>query len=328
MTGNSLPLQRGTAGLAVRDVQQRLVRAGFEAAGDQSGEYGEATEGAIRRFQAARGIRVDGVCGTQTWNALIEAGFHLGDRLLYQRSPMLRGDDITDLQVRLGALGFDAGRPDGIFGPQTAAALVDFQRNVGLTTDGICGPDVLGELTRLSARVGPTTKAGVREREALRGAPRQLASRRIFVADSGGLGALAQAVARALQDEGALVVVAHHPDGSAQAAEANGFGADLFCALTLRDHDTCHSCYWATTGYESVGGRRLAELLAEAVSAVAGLQPVSAHGMRLPALRETRMPAAVCELGPPAAVVRETARIATAVRQAVTRWVQEPIEVQ
>lgn len=122
-------------------------------------------------------------------------------------------------------------------------------------------------------------------------------------------------------------MVAHHPDGSAQAAEANGFAADLFCALVLRDEGDCNACFWATTGYESVGGRRLAELLAESVSAVADLQPVAARGMRLPALRETRMPAAVCELGPPAAVVRGTASIAEAVRQAVTRWVDEPIEV-
>jgi N-acetylmuramoyl-L-alanine amidase len=313
--------------VAVRDVQQRLVRAGFEPGRDQAGEYGPGTEEALRRFQSARGVHVDGVCGLQTWNALIEAGFRLGDRLLYQRSPMLRGDDITDLQVRLGALGFDAGRPDGIFGPQTATAVVDFQRNAGLTTDGICGPDVLDELTRLSARVGPTTKAGVRESEALRRAPRQLASRRILVADGGGLGALAQAVARALQDAGALVIVAHHPDGSAQAVEANGFEADLFCALVLRDEDECHACFWATTGYESLGGRRLAELLAEAVSSVEGLHPVQTRGMRLPSLRETRMPAAVCELGPPAAVVRQTASIAAAVREAVTRWVREPIEV-
>lgn len=311
----------------MRDVQQRLVRAGFEPMGDPPGSYGAGTEDALRCFQAARGVHVDGVCGTQTWSTLIEAGFRLGDRLLYQRSPMLRGDDVTDLQMRLGALGFDAGRPDGIFGPLTATALTDFQRNVGLTTDGICGPDVLDELTRLSARVGPTTKAGVREREALRGAPRQLASRRILVADGGGLSALTQAVARALQDEGALVVVAHHPDGSAQAAEANGFHADLFCGLVLRDESDCHTCFWATTGYESLGGRRLAELLAETISALDGLHGAPARGMRLPALRETLMPAAVCELGPPGAVVRETARIAAAVREAVTRWVREPIEV-
>ena len=45
---------------------------------------------------------------------------------------MLRGDDVLDLQHQLNALGFDAGRDDGIFGPHTADALREFQRNVGV----------------------------------------------------------------------------------------------------------------------------------------------------------------------------------------------------
>ena len=36
---------------------------------------------------------------------------------------MLRGDDVSELQRRLNALGFDAGREDGILGPETEAAL-------------------------------------------------------------------------------------------------------------------------------------------------------------------------------------------------------------
>ena len=44
---------------------------------------------------------------------------------------MLRGDDVAELQQDLGALGFDAGRVDGIFGPRTKDALEQFQRNIG-----------------------------------------------------------------------------------------------------------------------------------------------------------------------------------------------------
>ena len=72
--------------------------------------------------------------------ALVEAGYRLGDRSLYLHSPMMRGDDVADLQLRLGGLGFDAGRIDGVFGPDSARALLDFQRNTGLATDGIAGP--------------------------------------------------------------------------------------------------------------------------------------------------------------------------------------------
>ena len=91
-----------------------------------------ARAAAVEAFQHRRGLRVDGVCGAQTWWALVEAGFRLGDRFLYHRQPMMRGDDVAELQRRLSALGFDTGRVDGIFGDLTSRALAEFQRNLGL----------------------------------------------------------------------------------------------------------------------------------------------------------------------------------------------------
>ena len=41
-------------------------------------------------------------------------------------------------------MGFDAGREDGILGHQTAAAVREFQRNTGLSVDGILGPAIAG----------------------------------------------------------------------------------------------------------------------------------------------------------------------------------------
>ena len=73
------------------------------------GTFREGTRAAVEAFQYRRGLRVDGVCGRQTWSALVEAGRRLGDRFLYRRSPMLRGDDVAELQQRLSALGFDTG---------------------------------------------------------------------------------------------------------------------------------------------------------------------------------------------------------------------------
>ena len=159
----------------MRDLQRRLARLSFDVAGDQLGRYGTATTEAVRAFQEHRGLRPDGVCGEQTWSALVEAGYRLGDRLLYLRQPMLRGDDVASLQRRLGALGFDAGRVDGIFGPRTQVALTEFQRNVGLTVDGVCGPATTDALARLGRRQDerePVTV--VREVEMLRQATRTL----------------------------------------------------------------------------------------------------------------------------------------------------------
>ena len=125
------------------------IALGHRWAPDRPGAFGPGTGAAVAAFQQAAGLDVDGGCDAATWSALVEAGYRLGDRLLYLRSPMIRGDDVADLQRRLGALGFDAGRVDGIFGPDTDRALGDFQRNSGLVSDGICGPDTVAALARL-----------------------------------------------------------------------------------------------------------------------------------------------------------------------------------
>lgn len=43
------------------------------------------------------------------------------------------------IQTKLNELGFNCGKPDGIFGRKTKNALAEYQRSVGLTADGIFG---------------------------------------------------------------------------------------------------------------------------------------------------------------------------------------------
>jgi len=284
--------------------------------------YGPGTEVAVRSFQERRGLRVDGVCGAQTWDSLVEAGYHLGDRLLYHTSPPLRGDDVAELQRRLGALGFDAGRVDGIFGEDTQRAVLEFQRNAGLTADGVCGPATRAVLVRVRARNDdPITVAAVHERESLRQSPRTLHGRRVVVAQAGGLDALTDAVVRALAETGAQAIPLHHLDGSAQAQQANGVGADVFVGLAAAETG-CSVAYYAGHGFESPGGRRLAECIQKEVPAVLAAAPTTPAGMALPVLRETRMPAVLCELGPPTAVVSQGPRLACAFTRALECWVQ------
>ena len=83
------------------DVQHRLTAILPGTPVDADGIFGPATRAALEAFQRLRGLRVDGVCGPQTWNTLVEAGFRMGDRFLYRRTPMLRGDDVAELQQRL-----------------------------------------------------------------------------------------------------------------------------------------------------------------------------------------------------------------------------------
>ena len=64
-------LRRGAAGASVRELHSRLADAGYAVGGEV---FDETTETAVRAFQAARGLHVDGVCGPETWAALIESG--------------------------------------------------------------------------------------------------------------------------------------------------------------------------------------------------------------------------------------------------------------
>lgn len=57
-----------------------------------------------------------------------------------------RGSDVTRLQQRLAAAGFNPGGADGVFGPRTRSAVLAFQRARGLGADGVVGPNTSEKL--------------------------------------------------------------------------------------------------------------------------------------------------------------------------------------
>jgi N-acetylmuramoyl-L-alanine amidase len=303
-------------------VQHRLTAILPGAPVDADGIFGPATRAALEAFQRLRGLRVDGVCGAQTWNTLVEAGFRLGDRFLYRRTPMLRGDDVAELQQRLCTLGFDTGRVDGIFGDATVRALGEFQRNAGVPVDGIVGGATLAELLRLESRHHePELVSAVRARAALRDAPPTLRGRHVAFGESGGLGSVTGALRRRLTLGGTRVTELHHPDDAVQAKEANELGVDVFVGLRLNPAaSSCRTAFWSGTHDESPGGRRLAELVQRAVPTALGVADAGVHGMSVPLLRETRMPAVVIEVGPANIVVERAPSLAAAISAALGRW--------
>ncbi|MGI9623495.1 MAG: peptidoglycan-binding domain-containing protein [Acidimicrobiales bacterium] len=282
MTTDGLPLQLGDAGPAVDDLHGRLGRLGHRLRGST---FDDHTEQAVKVFQSSRLIEVDGVVGPHTWSALVEADHNLGDRLLYLKSsPMLRGDDVAELQQRLGALGFDAGRVDGIFGPETAEALEAFQRNGGLPTDGIFGPASLTALSRLGRREGGSNVAAVREHERLLRTDSARACK-VMLGDLGGLGGPLDTCARRLAQAGLIVETISHPDESHHARLANDLGIDLYVGVLVDDEPRCTAAFFSTEGFESAAGRHLAGLLAASL-ADTDLAAPAAVGQRLPVLAD------------------------------------------
>lgn len=327
--GAALPLREGDGGEAVTDVQDRLLALGFGPISDAAGEFGMATRAALEAFQRHRGLRVDGVCGVHTWQTLVEAGHRLGDRFLYRRTPMLRGDDVAELQQRLCALGFDTGRVDGIFGDATAKALRDFQENSALPIDGILGTETLRELRRVAARGAAPLHlvSTVRARELLRQSPPTLSGRHVAIGEPGGLAAPVAALRRRLVAHGATVTTLHHPDDSAQARQANSVGADAYVALRLEpDRPGTLAAFYSSYRDESVGGRLLAEAIQRAVPGALGVPDLGVHGMSLTVLRETRMPAVTVEVGPAAVVVEQGPTLALALAAALATWACGPWE--
>lgn len=322
MTDEVLPLRVGHRGPQVRDLHRRLVHASFPA-GD-SDVYTTVTEQAVASFQRSRGLDADGQCGRQTWAALAEAAYRLGDRLLYLQSPMLRGDDVAALQQRLNALGFDAGRVDAIFGPDTAAALENFQRNAGIPTDAIFGPESHAALHRLGGREHQHPVTTVREREQLRTKYVDFGDCRIVVGERGGLGSVVDTIARRLRAAGLRVDTVMHPDGSHHARVANELDVDVYIGLRADNEAQVTFAYFATDGFSSAGGSHLAELLAQRCTT--GFGPhIDVTGLRLPVLRETRMPAVDLRIGPATMLAAHAPELADAIADAVLSWLVEPV---
>lgn len=289
----------GDRGPAVRDIQDRLAALGFDRNDDPRAEFADGTRTAVSEFQKAKGLEADGIVGPDTWRALYEAGYRLGDRILFMRRPMMRGEDVSELQSRLNGLGFDAGKVDGTFGPETEEAVIDFQRNRFLAEDGRVGPGVVTELKLVTRGEIKGGRQAIREREWLRRLPETVAGTRVFL-DAGcrdpdeamEAWEAASAAALAIQEAGGLPMMSRSNDTTlperVRARRANRNGADLIVAFRLSREDDC-VFYFASDHTSSRAGEELAQSIALSVG---GRVEGRSHAM----LKETRAPAAVVSM--------------------------------
>ncbi|MBW3657119.1 MAG: peptidoglycan-binding protein [Actinobacteria bacterium] len=313
----------GAAGPEVLDIQRRLEDLGYPC-DDDPGIFGRNTHQAVRVFQQRRGLTADGVVGEDTWRSLVEAGYELGDRMLYLTRPMLRGDDVRDLQRRLNRLGFDTGHADGVFGASTFEALREFQVNMGVQVDGIAGPSTIDALKRLHRQHQEAPAFAVKEREALRFRKRvSIAGARVMldpghsvehpglVADDGTpeheiTWDIVNRVAGRLSALGARVVLSRGPltapSSSERAALANTEEVEAILSVHLNGlaSPAAHGAaayYYGQDTFVSERGRRLAQLTVDNIVARTGTPNCRTHPSTSTLLRESRAPAVIVEPG-------------------------------
>jgi peptidoglycan hydrolase-like protein with peptidoglycan-binding domain len=137
----------------VRALQRRLAGMEF-APGPIDGRYGPLTTAAVERFQAALGLRVDGISGHQTLTAL--SGLPRGAIYPGAGYQQAGGSErVRALQRRLAGMGFIPGPIDGRYGPLTTRAVERFQSAHHLSLDGIVGIRTLRALKTAGPRATP-----------------------------------------------------------------------------------------------------------------------------------------------------------------------------
>ena len=158
-------LRLGSVGEDVRTIQRQLnrIRQNYPAIPsipNANGYFDAATQAAVRKFQSIFNLAVDGIVGKSTWykvkqiynavkkvSELYSEGITMSEVERIFSTVLKRGDrgnEVRSIQYYLAFIGFFNNRlpeiaVDGIFGRATEDAVKAFQREYGLTVDGIVG---------------------------------------------------------------------------------------------------------------------------------------------------------------------------------------------
>ncbi len=165
---NVVVVKEGVSGDAVLRLQYRLTELGYYQS-PLDGKCKADDVAAIRAFQRANGLDVDGVAGYATQVALYSATAVMDNGLMAGSAintdttlkKGMYGAAVKDLQLRLITLGYLKDEADGNFGTNTAEAVYNFQRNNGLVRDGKAGPKTLAAIysaTAVRPTAAPTVK--------------------------------------------------------------------------------------------------------------------------------------------------------------------------
>ncbi len=243
---------------------------------------------------------------------------------MYLRSPNLRGDDVVELQDLLSRLGFNCGRVDGIFGSRTAQAVSAFQQNIGLKINAICSPEVVIALAHVGGHGGTGHGVVVVHETEILTQTADASNRRVATGQYGALSHVGHAVGRQMRLQHPLAITLDG-DAQQQAHAANTWGADVYVGIEPSPDEACTIYFYQVPTFTSVGGQSLAERIVQYFDKTLPELHASAKGMRLPILRETKMPAVLCSVGPLPIAMQRSAAVADAVVAAVASWLSAPL---
>ncbi|MFC8363556.1 peptidoglycan-binding protein [Streptomyces griseorubiginosus] len=143
-------LVQGAKSGCVTELQRLLIHHGYSI--DVDGDFGPGTASAVRSFQSAHGLTVDGQVGTNTKRELYDTdespSTGLDLRSASCPANIVEGQSggcVATLQSLLNGKGHSLD-VDGSFGPQTLAAVKAFQSASGLSADGEVGPNTKAAL--------------------------------------------------------------------------------------------------------------------------------------------------------------------------------------
>jgi N-acetylmuramoyl-L-alanine amidase len=319
---NNLPKLGDRSG-AIELISNTLLRLGFISS--PSDIFDEKLTQGVKAFQQDRGLTVNGLINEITARSLEEARFRLGDRVLvFNTTALMRGDDVANLQDRLIQMGFNCGKVDGVYEITTENAVKEFQKSVGILSDGRCGPATLISLMRLAKTVSGGAPSALRESINHSVRSPALANKVIVIDPSWGgeftgesangvneseiVFDLAQRLEGRLIALGVNVILTRSANNSPLEKDrikvANSVNADLVIALKVDSYKNEKANGVATyfygredKGVRSVVGERFANLIQREICARTDLLNCHTHGKSWDLLRLTVAPTIRIDLG-------------------------------
>jgi peptidoglycan hydrolase-like protein with peptidoglycan-binding domain len=155
-------LSQGTSGDAVRGLQHLLRGHGSGIAAD--GGFGPLTDAAVRSYQTAAGLPVDGVVGPITWGHLV-----------IDSAPGSTGEAVRGVQS-FGLVLIPEQPPlvvDGVYNSETEGRVLLFKNLWGLGGDGVAARGTWAYLTADKRTVWPLVRPGASEPDDFRVRPVQ-----------------------------------------------------------------------------------------------------------------------------------------------------------